>query len=209
MNGSGYIKLWRSTLDNGVLRHPHAWQVFGYCLLNAVWKPVEHITTHGVVSLKPGQFVTGRKKMSRELHTTEQKIRTALKLLATMKILTIEITKNFSVITLVNWSKFQVDDSKSTSESTSTQPALNQHSTTEEEGKKVRTRQEPKINLEKKPDSYLLKIARRDYYELFDPRHPGYFDRQSPKSNAELQAAWEAEHGKPWTPKPDLDETKL
>ena len=39
----GFVKLWRRTLDSGILQHPTAWQVFGYLLLMANSKPHKRI----------------------------------------------------------------------------------------------------------------------------------------------------------------------
>lgn len=134
MRDKGYIKLWRKTLDSGIMSHPTAWQVFGWVLLNVAWKRTRYPTRYGIIDLAPGQVATGRKKMAQELDSTERKIRTALDLLAKCEILTIKTTKTHSVITLVNWAKYQSDDA----ETTNSRPTGDQRATTVKEVKKER-----------------------------------------------------------------------
>ena len=75
--------------------------------------------------------------MADDLDSTERKIRTALKLLTKMEIVTIETTKHYSIITLRNWAKYQ-DQETNDQQVTNTRPTLDQHPTIEEEGKKVK-----------------------------------------------------------------------
>ncbi len=146
---SGWVKLHRSLLDNGLLCHPEANAVFIWLLLNAAWKDKSYATRYGVIHLKPGEVIVGRMKLAKELDQSEQNIRTALKLLSDMKIITIEITNRYSRITLVNWEKYQSVEDEVTSTSTSNQPAANQQLTTDKEGNKE--------NKEKKePEGFLL-----------------------------------------------------
>lgn len=79
----------------------------------------------------------GRNQLASELKQSVQHIRTALKLLSDMKILTIQTTNQFSIITLVNYDKYQSDAPDSTSEITQGQPTANQRLTTDKEVKKV------------------------------------------------------------------------
>lgn len=134
LGNEGFVLLWRKTLDKGLLKHPVVWQVFGFCLMSAMWKQREHLTKEGVLNLKPGQFVTGRKVMARELSQTEDKIRTALKMLSTMEIITIKTTNKFSVITLRNWDKYQNIDFKNPTKIPNKAPTDPQQSPTKEQG---------------------------------------------------------------------------
>ena len=108
----GYVKLWRKTLDSGIMQNPVAWQVLGYLMLNAAWKKNRYLTKLGMIELEPGQLVTGRKKMAEELRSTEKKIRTALELLAKCDIVGIETANSFSIITLKNWGVYQSDETQ-------------------------------------------------------------------------------------------------
>ena len=78
---TGYIKLWRKTLDSGLLQNPHAFQLFGYLLLQATHKQIKVDVRGENIVLNPGELLFGRKNAANELRVGEQVIRTALKYL--------------------------------------------------------------------------------------------------------------------------------
>lgn len=121
-----------------------ALQVFCFCMLSAVWKKHEYMTDLGLVILEPGQFVTGRKVMARELGLTERNIRTVLGLLEKSEKVTIKTTNKYSIITIKNWDKYQnlkKIDQENDQEVTSRRPADDQEVTTKEESNKVRMKE--------------------------------------------------------------------
>lgn len=103
----GWIRLYRKTLDCGILQNPHVWQLFGYILLNAAPKPIGIDARGELVKLQPGQLIFGRLKAANELKCSEQNIRTALKYLEKNEIITIRATKRYSLITVINWDTYQ------------------------------------------------------------------------------------------------------
>jgi hypothetical protein len=125
----GYIKLHRKMLDWEWHSDPGTFSVFMHLLLMArfdegQWKGVR---------LEPGQLITGRKALSQSTGISEQGIRTCLERLKSTNEITIKSTNKFSVITIVNWGKYQCMTEEPTSKSTSSpadeQPAINQQST--------------------------------------------------------------------------------
>ena len=132
----GYIKLHRKMLDWEWHSDPNTFSVFMHLLLNArfddgSWKGIP---------LEPGQLITGRKSLSQMTGISEQSIRTCLERLKSTNEITIKSTNKFSVITIVNWAKYQLLDDLSTSKSTSSrtneQPALNQQLTSNQPQRK-------------------------------------------------------------------------
>ena len=125
----GYVKLWRKTLDSGLLQNGPAWQLFGYLLLRATHKPYRTIVGGVVCELVPGEVVFGRSKAAADLGLGEQQIRTALNLLKKMKIATSRSTNKFTVVSLVNWHNYQDDQAAANQQTnqpvTSIQPAVN------------------------------------------------------------------------------------
>ena len=99
----GYIKLHRKFTKWGWYSDPNTKAVFLHLLLTASWEESE---CHGY-KIKPGQVVTGRKKLAKELKLSEQSIRTALDHLKSTNEITIKTTNKFSIITIVNWRKYQ------------------------------------------------------------------------------------------------------
>lgn len=130
----GFIKLWRKTLDSGLLANGPAWQLFGYLLLKTTHKPYRQIVGGVAFDLQPGEVVFGRKKAAEELNLGEQQIRTALKLLEKLEILTSRSTNRCTVISFVNWGTYQevqpAAQPTANQHLTSNQPAPNQHLTT-------------------------------------------------------------------------------
>lgn len=142
----GYVKLWRKTLDSGLLQNATAWQVFGYLLLKASHKHTRILVGTTPVDLSPGQIVTGRKAIAKECKLSEQNVRTALALLEKLEILTIQPTNKYSVVSFVNWDNYQQE--RPAIQPTNS-PASNQHLTSgspapnhKQECKNLRTKEE-------------------------------------------------------------------
>ena len=91
------------------------------------------------MTIKRGQLVTGRKALAAQTGLSEQTVRTSLNHLKSTNEITIIPTNKFSVITIVNYGKFQdiseMLTSTSTNNLTSDQPAANQQLTTNEKEK--------------------------------------------------------------------------
>lgn len=106
----GYIKLWRKSLESGMMRNPHLWTFWCWCLMKATWKPIKQMVGNQMVELMPGQFVFGRKAASEELETGEKIIRTRLDILKNLGNVAIKPTNKFSIITICNWELYQNTD---------------------------------------------------------------------------------------------------
>jgi hypothetical protein len=88
------------------------------------------------IDILPGQLVTGRKALAKELKLSEREIRTSLTKLKTTSEIAIKTTNKFSIITICKWEDYQ--DTKSTerpAERPATGPASDQQTTTLKEGK--------------------------------------------------------------------------
>lgn len=127
----GYVKLWRKTLDSGLLQHSTAWQLFGYLLLNASHRPHKKIVNGKVFELEAGQLVFSRSDAAAKLELGERQVRTALSILEKLEIVTSRPTNKGSIISFVNWDRYnggrpaddQQDDPQGDQHPTSTRPA--------------------------------------------------------------------------------------
>ena len=114
---NGYIKIWRKMTEWEWYQDGNTFRVFMHLLLLAnhedkKWK--------GLL-IKRGQRVTSLNKLSAELGLSKQEIRTALcKLQATHEI-TCEATHKHTVVTIENYSNYQVDTRESNTQN-NTQP---------------------------------------------------------------------------------------
>ena len=136
----GYVKLWRKCLDSGLLKNPTAWQLFGYLLLKATHRAHRQLVGGMVFDLQPGDVIFGRSKAADDLCVGEQSIRTALKLLEKLEIVTSKSTNKCTVSCFVNWDRYQDDqpapNQQTNQHLTSNQPAPNQHLTTNKNERK-------------------------------------------------------------------------
>ena len=100
---NGFVALHRSLLSWGWHADPATGWLFVNLLLMANWTDSEW---RGM-TIKRGQLVTGRKALAAQTGLSERQIRTALDHLKSTNELTIKSTNKFSLITIVNYGKFQ------------------------------------------------------------------------------------------------------
>lgn len=101
----GWIKLHRKSLD--WLSNPELWAVWCYCLLRANHKPTSVYMGLQKVDLEAGEFVAGRKAISRHLNLSESKIYRLLRLLSNFGNIRVKSNSKFSIIYVVNWATYQ------------------------------------------------------------------------------------------------------
>ena len=102
----GYIKLHRKILDNGVFADAELLKVFVWCILKAN-------TTPNVVygrKVDVGEFITGRITASEELHLKPSTIYKRLQRLKSQGYINISSTTKNSLITVINYKSYQLDD---------------------------------------------------------------------------------------------------
>ena len=122
---NGWIKLHRKITDWEWFGDSKTFHVFIFLLLNAnrmpkKWKGYD---------IDTGQVVTGRIAISAATGISQQSVRTALSNLKSTNEITIKSTNKFSIITVCNYSKYQLLDcytnQQNNQQSTSNQPAIN------------------------------------------------------------------------------------
>lgn len=131
----GYVKLWRKSLDSELLKNHKLWAFWSWCLMKASYRHVKITVGCQEVVLEPGQFVFGRNAASKELNMTEQNIRTIVRFLEKSENLTIKSTNKFSIISIVNWDRYQSNENVN---QPSNQQTTNQQLTTNKKEKKYK-----------------------------------------------------------------------
>ena len=123
----GHVKLWRKSIDSGLLQNPDLWTFWSWCLMKASWKEYKTMINYQVIDLLPGQFIFGRQAASKELKMSERTIRTCVQKLKNMKNMTIKTTNKYSIISIINWDIYQdkrpADDQQNDQQATSRRPA--------------------------------------------------------------------------------------
>ncbi|MBW8383531.1 MAG: transcriptional regulator [Youngiibacter sp.] len=117
----GWIKLHRQLLENPIFQNEKLLKVFIWCLLKATHEEYDQLVGREIVTLKQGQFVTGRHKGSAELNLKPSTFWDYLSVLKSNNTIDIKSDNKQSVISIVNWGLYQSGnynpDSKSDSES--------------------------------------------------------------------------------------------
>ena len=131
---SGYIKIHRKMLNWGWYDEPNVVAVFLHLLLISNYKTTEW---RGIKIL-PGQCIIGRKALAKTLKLSEQQIRTALDKLESTHEINRKTTNKFTVVTIENWAKYQLDENENNQQITNKQPTNNQQITTPKESKEIK-----------------------------------------------------------------------
>jgi hypothetical protein len=185
---TGYVKLHRKLLDSAFRDQPLILALLTNLLLMASHREVKFLWNGKEQVLLPGQLITGRKTLSKETGISEQTIRTALYALKSTNTITIKSTNRFSLISIVNWKKYQ---DRQPTEQPASQPTVNQQLTTyknEENEKKIGS--DHLVN--EKDINYLLEVPSIDLEEY---ARDYQCTRQQAKEKAESLYYWFIEKG--------------
>ncbi len=111
----GWLKLYRSILDSAVFQDPEVLKVWIWLLCNVAFEQHDTMCYGKVIHLKPGQIATGRKKIAQCTDLNETKVYRALTALKSLGNIEIKATNKYSIVTVINWDKYQEENGKRTS----------------------------------------------------------------------------------------------
>lgn len=132
----GWIKLHRSILKNPtVMKSPEHLSIWVYLLLNATHSGIDVNFGGKRITLNPGEFTTGRKKISTELHISESKVQRVLKEFESEQQIEQRTDRQCRLISIVRWDEYQHDEQRD-------EQQVNNDRTTSEQ--RVNTKQECK-----------------------------------------------------------------
>lgn len=110
----GYVKLHRKILDNPITEKPvWAW-LWVVLLLKANHQETKMIWNNNLIVIKEGQFITGRKELSKETKIPETTIERILEFLEKTGQIGQQKTTKYRLITIINWKDYQHSDNKRT-----------------------------------------------------------------------------------------------
>lgn len=115
MSKQGYIKLYRQITDTPVWADSDKLKLWLMCLMKATHDKKTQVVGNQIIELKAGQFITGRSALSDEFNRDVKKDRRVdgltlfrwLSLFEKMEMLNIKKTNKYSLITVLNWDKYQ------------------------------------------------------------------------------------------------------
>ena len=103
----GYVKLYRKTLDSGIIRHARAWQFLSWCLLRATHRPYTRVYNGAVFALRAGQLVASATEACAALGMTPKELGAARNLLERAGLLESRGTSVGTVFSLCDWQAYQ------------------------------------------------------------------------------------------------------
>jgi len=109
---TGYIKLWRQFLEWQWFQDSGMVHFFIYLMIRASHKD----QMYQGYQVPRGSLVFGRRKASKDTGLTEQQIRTKIFNLKTTHQITIKTTNRFSIITLLNYDRYQTKNYEDTTQ---------------------------------------------------------------------------------------------
>ena len=126
----GWLKLHRSIIDSAVFKDLEVLKIWIWLLCNASFDTHDTLFLGKVITVHPGQIVTGRKKIAQSTDLNESKVYRSLMLLKSLGNIEIKSNNKFSVITIVKWAKYQGDLEIVNSKTTAKQQQDNNTATT-------------------------------------------------------------------------------
>lgn len=142
---NGYLKLFRCMTDWEWYSNIPTCRLFLHILLKTNWKAGRFQGKE----IPVGSFVTSVGHLAEQTGLTVQQVRTALSNLKSTGEITVKSTNKYSVISVVNWAKFQVQDDSDNKQATNNQQTSNKQITTIEEIKKGRKKEISKREVKK------------------------------------------------------------
>lgn len=109
MDNQGWIKLHRKTLDNPIIcKDADHFAVWHYLLLSAAHKEYKTLLGGKKITLKPGQLITGREILSKQLNISESKINRILNCFESERMIE-QMThpRVGRIITISHWNEYQ------------------------------------------------------------------------------------------------------
>lgn len=113
---SGWIKIHRKILDSLVFQDDKYFRVFMYILLKVNHADAEILFLGKKMTVKRGQFLTGRKSLSEAIKMSQTTLERVLKFLEDERMIGQQKTNKFRVISVCNYDQYQEVDNKRTTD---------------------------------------------------------------------------------------------
>jgi hypothetical protein len=128
----GYVKVYRKMMCNPIWQDPYYLKIWMYCLMKASHKTHDQLVGNTIITLQPGEFVTGRNSLSDDLN---KGVKPKMKLnevswwrylnnLEKWGMLHIKKTNKYSVVSILKWEEYQESEQQLHIKSTTTAQQL-------------------------------------------------------------------------------------
>jgi hypothetical protein len=127
----GWVKIHRKMLEHPIVcKDTDHLAIWIYLLVNATHKEIPALFKGKKIMLQPGQLITGRMSISEQLSVSESKVKRILLLFESDQQIERQRSNQNSLISIVNWHKYQTIDQQNDQPVTSQRPASDQPVTT-------------------------------------------------------------------------------
>lgn len=126
MEGNGYIKLHRKMLENPIVcKDNDYFRLWMQLLLSATHKECKALFAGKKITLKPGQLITGRRKMALLCGISESKAQRILKAFESEQQIKQRTSRQNRIITICNWGKYQISEQQMNNKRTTNEQQMN------------------------------------------------------------------------------------
>ena len=170
---NGWIKLHRKTLDNPiVMKDTDHFAVWMWLLLNATHSDYDTIYEGERVTLKAGQFITGRKIISKELKINESKIQRILKTFESEQQIEQQTNPRCRLISILRWTDYQLDEQQNEQQVNNKRTLNNKNKKNNnniyvQEFEELWSLVPKKVNKKKSYQKYLIVIKKVDHNTIY------------------------------------------
>ena len=170
---NGWIKLHRKTLDNPiVMKDTDYLAVWMWLLLNATHSDHDTIYEGERITLKAGQFITGRKIISKELKINESKIQRILKTFEIEQQIEQQTNPRCRLISILRWTDYQLDEQQSEQQVNNKRTLNNKTKNNKkdiyaQEFEKLWLLVPKKVSKKKAYQKYIKAVEKKDHDEIY------------------------------------------
>lgn len=108
----GWIKLHRKAINSVIFQNSKLWHVASYCLLRANHKERNILFAGEEITLKSGSFITGRFQGAEDCNMSPSTFRNQISKLEKLNFLDTRSDNKKTIITLINWGEYQLQEAK-------------------------------------------------------------------------------------------------
>ncbi|HJX33914.1 MAG TPA: hypothetical protein VJ373_01945 [Desulfatiglandales bacterium] len=142
---TGYIKIYRSLKSKGYYKDSQYIHLWVHLLMCATYQEKEYLFNGKIEYLKPGQFITGRQRLSKDTGIQESKIERILNCFESEQQIEQQNKSKFRIISICNWEEYQNNEQQIEQQMNSQRTASEQPVNTINNNKKEKNNKEPLV----------------------------------------------------------------
>lgn len=141
MAKQGYVKMYRRITESPVWADSDKLKLWVLCMMNASHDGYKQIIGNQTIEITKGQFITGRNALSEEYNKNVKKAKKIdgltlfrwLSIFEELEMLNIKKTNKYTIVTVLNWDKYQTAEQQMNNNRTSNEHQVNINRTTDEQ----------------------------------------------------------------------------